>query len=67
MSKAMTRKAWLEYLKKAVDEFDWDAAYQEQGEPVRVTIRDFVNAVEGKEDLVGRPIYWAQWPNEENT
>jgi hypothetical protein len=39
---------------------------QEQGEPVmRVTIKDFVKAVEGKEDLVGRPIYWAQWPNEE--
>ena len=38
MSKAMTRKAWLEYLKKAVDEFDWDAAYQEQGEPV-MTVR----------------------------
>jgi len=42
-------------------------AKQEQGELVRVTIKDFVNAVEGKEDLVGRPIYWAQWPNEENT
>jgi len=34
MSKAMTRKAWLEYLQKAVDEFDWDAAGQEQGELV---------------------------------
>jgi len=34
MSKAMTRKAWLEYLQKAVDEFDWEAAGQEQGEPV---------------------------------
>jgi hypothetical protein len=34
MSKAMTRKAWLEYLQKAVDEFDWDAVEQEQGEPV---------------------------------
>ena len=30
----MTRKAWLEYLQKAVDEFDWDAVEQEQGEPV---------------------------------
>jgi len=34
MSKAMTRKAWLEYLQKAVDEFDWDAVEQEQSEPV---------------------------------
>ncbi len=41
------------------------AQKQEQYEPVQVTIRDFVNAVEGEEDLVGRPVYWAQWPNEE--
>jgi hypothetical protein len=34
MSKAMTRKAWLEYLQKAVDEFDWDAVEQGQCEPV---------------------------------
>jgi len=34
MSKAMTRKAWLEYLQKAVDEFDWDAVEQAQCEPV---------------------------------
>jgi len=33
-AKPMTRKAWLEYLQKAVDEFDWEAAGQEQGEPV---------------------------------
>jgi len=33
MSKAMTRKAWLEYLQKAVDEFDWDAVEQEQPLP----------------------------------
>jgi hypothetical protein len=32
-------------------------------EPVQVTIKDFVKAVEGKEDMVGRPVYWAQWPN----
>ena len=40
MSKAMTRKAWLEYLQKAVDEFDWDAVEQEQGEPVAWMDRD---------------------------
>jgi len=34
MSKAITRKAWLEYLQKAVDEFDWDAVEQEQVKPV---------------------------------
>ena len=36
----MTRKAWLEYLQKAVDEFDWDAVEQEQGEPVAWMDRD---------------------------
>jgi len=40
MSKAMTRKAWLEYLQKAVDEFDWDAVEQAQGEPVAWMDRD---------------------------
>jgi len=40
---------------------------QEQGEPVQVTIKDFVKAVEGKEDLMGRPVYWAQWPNGNTT
>ena len=24
-NKAMTRQAWLDYLKKAIDEFDWEA------------------------------------------
>ena len=36
----MTRKAWLEYLQKAVDDFDWDAVEQEQGEPVAWMDRD---------------------------
>jgi hypothetical protein len=37
-----------------------------QQEPVQVTIKDFVAAVEGKEDFVGRPVYWAQWPNKDD-
>ena len=44
MSKAMTRKAWLEYLQKAVDEFDWDDAEQEQGEPVTWNLKDVTDA-----------------------
>jgi hypothetical protein len=32
-------------------------------EPVQVTPLDFVTAVLGKEDCVGRPIMWAEWPN----
>jgi len=44
-----------------------EAEKQEQGEPVQVTIKDFVKAVEGKEHLMGRPVYWAQWPNGNTT
>jgi hypothetical protein len=29
----------------------------------QVTVKDFVRMVEGKEDLIGRPVYFAQWPN----
>lgn len=36
-----------------------------QPEPMQVTIKDFVAVVEGKEDWVGKPVYWAQWPNKE--
>jgi hypothetical protein len=32
-------------------------------EPVQVTPLDFVTAVLGKEDCVGKPIMWAEWPN----
>ena len=29
----------------------------------QVTVKDFVHMVEGREDLIGRPVYFAQWPN----
>ena len=29
----------------------------------QITVKDFVHMVEGKEDLIGRPVYFAQWPN----
>jgi len=29
----------------------------------QVTVKDFVHIVEGREDLIGRPVYFAQWPN----
>jgi hypothetical protein len=50
--------------------FGWWKALEsvraEKQEPVQVTIKDFVAAVEGKEDFVGRPVYWAQWPNKDD-
>jgi hypothetical protein len=33
--------------------------------PVQVQPLEFVEAVLEKEHLVGKPLMWAQWPNEE--
>jgi hypothetical protein len=37
----------------------------EQTELVQVSPLEFVTAVLEKEHLVGKPLMWAQWPNEE--
>ena len=37
----------------------------EQPQSVQVSPLDFTHAVRGKEDAVGRPIFWAEWPNRE--
>jgi len=47
---------------KAMDALRTALAEPEQ-EPVQVTPIDFVTAVLGKEDCVGKPIMWAEWPN----
>ena len=47
---------------KAMDALRTALAEPEQG-PVQVTPIDFVTAVLGKEDCVGKPIMWAEWPN----
>jgi hypothetical protein len=39
------------------------ALAEPEQEPVQVTPIDFVTAVLGKEDCVGKPIMWAEWPN----
>jgi hypothetical protein len=36
-----------------------------QPEPVQVSPLEFVTMVMEKEHLVGKPIFWAQWPNKE--
>jgi len=36
-----------------------------QTELVQVSPLEFVTAVLEKEHLIGKPIMWAQWPNEE--
>ena len=35
----------------------------ESQELKQITVKDFVHMVEGKEDLIGRPVCFAQWPN----
>ena len=39
------------------------ALAEPEQEPVQVTPLDFVAAVLSKEDCVGKPIMWAEWPN----
>jgi hypothetical protein len=34
-------------------------------EPVQVSPLEFVEMVMEKEHLVGKPIFWAEWPNKE--
>ena len=34
-------------------------------QPVQVPVAEFVEMVSEKEHLVGKPLVWAQWPNEE--
>jgi hypothetical protein len=34
-------------------------------EPVQVSPLEFVEMVMEKEHLIGKPIFWAEWPNQE--
>jgi hypothetical protein len=49
-------------MRDAINAIRTALAEPEQG-PVQVTPIDFVTAVLGKEDCVGKPIMWAEWPN----
>jgi len=48
--------AYAEELRQAIAEL-------ESQELKQVTVKDFVHMVEGREDLIGRPVCFAQWPN----
>jgi hypothetical protein len=41
------------------------AALEAKDEPVQVSPLEFVEMVMEKEHLVGKPIFWAEWPNKE--
>ena len=34
---------------------------------VQVSPLEFMSRVEGREEITGEPIFWAQWPNKEKT
>jgi len=34
---------------------------------VKVSSLEFVTRVMGKEEVIGKPIFWAEWPSKENT
>lgn len=36
-------------------------------EPVKVSPLEFVEMVMEKEHLIGKPIFWAEWPNKEKS
>ena len=43
----------------------FEAGRVAEREPVQVPVLEFVEMVLEKEHLVGKPLVWAQWPNEE--
>ena len=44
----------------------WQAALaQPEQEPVQVSPLEFVTMVMEKEHLIGKPLFWAEWPNKE--
>jgi hypothetical protein len=48
--------SYAEALRQAIAEL-------ESQELKQITVKDFVHIVEGREDLIGRPVCFAQWPN----
>ena len=49
---------------RALEEY-CDALAQPEQEPVRVSPLEFVTMVMEKEHLIGKPLFWAEWPNKE--
>jgi len=42
-----------------------EALAQPEQEPVQVSPLEFVTMVMEKEHLIGKPLFWAEWPNKE--
>ena len=57
-------EAIIEMTPAAFERFAALVAAHERGRLVQVSPLEFVEAVLEKEHLVGKPLIWAQWPNE---
>jgi hypothetical protein len=57
----------LERLEQLVALVRADDREQALAAPVQVSPLEFVTMVMEKEHLVGKPLFWAEWPNKENT
>ena len=72
MTKDEALQMCLEYIETDAHERKYvrhaiKAALEAKDEPVQVSPFVFVEMVMEKEHLVGKPIFWAEWPNKENT
>jgi hypothetical protein len=43
----------------------WPLYLKEEAKNVQVSPLEFVEMVMEKEHLIGKPIFWAEWPNKE--
>ena len=72
MTKDEALQMCLEYIETDAHERKYvrhaiKAALEAKDEPVQVSPLQFVEMVMEKEDCIGKPIFWAEWPNKENT
>ena len=56
-------KNMIPEVEKAITSLRQAIAELESQNIKQVTVKDFVHMVEGREDLIGCPVYFAQWPN----
>jgi hypothetical protein len=49
---------------RALEQF-CDTLSRVEQEPVQVSPLEFVTMVMEKEHLIGKPLFWAEWPNKE--
>lgn len=54
---------WI--LKEVYFQDGWPSVIRDPVRPVQVPVEEFIEMVTDKEDMIGIPIIWAQWPNRE--